>query len=226
MKPRVVLIHTVSGLTDMFNDLCAEIGGPLAEAELWHVSDETLIRRILEVGGLTPAVWRRTVDHITAAEEAGADVVQLTCSSISPCADAAQEMVSVPVLKIDEPMLRAAVTGYASVGVIATNPGTLTPSGELVEALAAEEGREVLVESVLCEGAYDAWLCGDAAEHDRIVREHLLGLMERVEVVCLAQASMARIVEALAEGERTVPVLSSPRPAVERLAAVLEGLGN
>jgi len=132
--------------------------------------------------------------------------------------------VEAPILKIDEPMARAAVRGHRSVGVIATNPGTLKPSTQLVEAIAREMGKPVEVESVLCEGAYAAWLSGHREEHDRIVLEHLLDLIDRVEVVCLAQASMSRIVDSLEDEQKRVPILSSPRAAVGRLAEVVAGL--
>lgn len=221
MRVKVFFIHTVSGLTGMFNELCAEL---VPDADLCHVSDESIIQRILAAEGLTPAVCRRACEHIVAAEAAGAQVIQLTCSSISPCADVAQHLVAVPVLKIDEPMVRVAVQGYQSVGVVATNPGTLKPSTQLVEAVAREMGKEVEVKSVLCEGAYSAWLSGNREEHDRIVRAHLLDLMDGVEVVCLAQVSMSRAADALTDEQKTVPVLSSPHLAVERLAAVVAGL--
>ena len=42
-----------------------------------------------------------------------------------------------------------------------------------------------------------------------------------VDVVVLAQASMARVAEAMPPGAVPVPVLSSPRLAVERLRQVL-----
>ena len=218
MSAKVCFIHSVSGLTGMISEMCAEL---MPGVDLCHVSDETILQRILAAGGLTPAVYRRTCEHVVAAEQAGADVVQLTCSSISPCADVARHLVSVPVLKIDEPMMRAAVEGHERVGVIATNPGTLKPSTQLVRDIAAETGREVEVVSVLCEGAFPAWLAGDREKHDRIVRDHLLDLMDRVQVVCLAQVSMSRILGTLSEAEKTVPVLSSPRPAMERLATVV-----
>lgn len=218
MSAKVFFIHTVSGLNGMFDELCAEL---VPDAGLCHISDETLIRRILSAGKATPAVYRRTCEHIMAAEDAGADIVQLTCSSISPCVDVGRRLVSIPVLKIDEPMVREAVQLYDSVGVIATNPGTEKPSAGLVRDVARQLGRKVRIISALCDGAYAAWLSGDREKHDRIVRERLLGLMEMVDVVCLAQASMSRIVETLPEDEKRVPILSSPRPAIERLAEVV-----
>ncbi len=221
MPVKVCFVHTVSGLAQMFKDMCAEL---MPETELCHISDESIIQRILAAEGLTPAVYRRTCEHVVAAEQAGADVVQFTCSSISPCADVAGHLVSLPVLKIDEPMVREAVREYGRIGVIATNPGTLKPSTQLVEDIAEETGRDVETVSVLCEGAYPAWFAGDHEKHDRIVRHHLLDLMSKVEVVCLAQASMSRIAEGMSDAERTVPVLSSPGPAMERLADVVADL--
>ncbi len=221
MSAKVFFIHTISGLTGLFNDLCAEL---LPGAEVCHVCDEGIIRRILAAGGLTPAAYRRTCEHVVAAEQDGAQVIQLTCSSISPCVDVAKYLVGVPVLKIDEPMARAAVSAHRSVGIIATNPATLKPSTQLVESVARDMGKHVEVRPVVCQGAYPALLSGNRHEHDRVVRECLLDLMKSVEVICLAQVSMARIADQLTPEQRKVPVLSSPRPAVERLAAVVAGL--
>ena len=220
MAQRVIFIHTVSGLVDLFKGLCAEI---TPQADLCHISDESLIQAVLAAGGLTPAIYRRVCEHVIAAEQAGADVIQLTCSSVSPCVDVAGFLVSVPVLKIDEPMVEHAVDGFASIGVIATAPTTLRPTTELVQDRARIRGRSVEVESVLCEGAYDAFFAGDLDRHDRIVRDRLSDLMTMVDVVLLAQVSMARVADTLSESEKPVPVLTSPRFAVERLAQVLGG---
>ncbi|NQU97322.1 MAG: Asp/Glu/hydantoin racemase, partial [Chloroflexi bacterium] len=84
--------------------------------------------------------------------------------------------------------------------------------------------KAVEVETVLCEGAFAALGRGDTAIHDRIVLENLRGLMDRSDVVVLAQASMARVADRIPAEERKVPVLSSPRMGVQRLKDVLGGL--
>ncbi len=62
---------------------------------------------------------------------------------------------------------------------------------------------------------------GDKAHHDRTVIESALRLAPRVELIVLAQASMARLAPVVSE--RTgLPVLSSPRLGVENLKQVLE----
>jgi len=218
MVKKIFFIHTVSGLVDMFNSLCKEI---IPGSKLCHISDESLIQDVLAAGGLTPAIYRRICDHAVAAEQSGADVIQLSCSSISPCADVAKHLVSIPLLKIDEPMVERAVRNYQRIGIIATAPTTLKPSTDLVNEKARAQKGSIKVDSVLCRGAFDAFLAGNMSEHDKIIRTYLLDLMKKVDVVLLAQASMMRIVDTLDEKEKTVPVLSSPRLAVERLAKVI-----
>ena len=56
------------------------------------------------------------------------------------------------------------------------------------------------------------------------VRETLKSLMARTDVVMLAQASMARVAETIPAEEKTVPILSSPRMAVEHARKVLSGV--
>jgi hypothetical protein len=56
------------------------------------------------------------------------------------------------------------------------------------------------------------------------VQAALQELATRVDVIVLAQASMARAVggaDSLTAGERTVPILTSPRLGVQRLAEVV-----
>ena len=64
-------------------------------------------------------------------------------------------------------------------------------------------------------------MSGDAATHDAKVAAALKALSQEVDVVVLAQASMARVVDTLAAEDRRVPILASPRIAVEYLATVL-----
>lgn len=218
MNKKVVFVHTVTSLVGLFNDLMKEI---LPEVEVYHVADEMLLKLVLKQGGLFPFIYQRVADHVVAAEHAGATVVQCTCSSISPCVEAARPLVSIPVLKIDEPMVDLAIQTGRKIGVIATAPTTLKPTTELVQERAKTHGVQVEVESRLCEGAYQALFNGDVQTHDQIVRQNLAGLMKRNQVILLAQASMARVVDTIPAEERSIPILASPRLAIEHLREVL-----
>lgn len=218
MKQKLAFVHTVPSLVGLFNDLSKEL---LPGVEVFHIADEMLLKVVLAQGGLSPFIFQRVAEHVVAAERAGATAVQCTCSSISPCVDASRPLVGIPVLKIDEPMVNAALKIGACVGVAATAPTTLKPTTELVQARATALGITAKVESVLCEGAYDALFSGDAQKHDQIVSQHLRELMKRNDVIILAQASMARVAQAIPDAEKRVPILSSPRLAMEHARTIL-----
>jgi Asp/Glu/hydantoin racemase len=218
MSQKLVLIHTVPSLVDVFHELCQEI---LPNVQIIHVADQILLTHILEQGRPSPAIYQRVAEHVVAAQAVGANAVLCTCSSISPCVEVARPMVSIPVLKVDEAMVDRAIELGEDIGVIATVSTTLGPTAELVQERASVAGKAVRVKSVLCEGAYDALFAGDPETHDNIVLDHLRKLMAQVDVVLLAQASMARVLDKIPEEERKVPILSSPRLAVERAREVL-----
>ncbi|MFO7850154.1 MAG: aspartate/glutamate racemase family protein [Spirochaetia bacterium] len=225
MAVRIYCIHTITGLVETFNSL---IGDTVpGDVLVHHISDESLIRRILSNGEITKDVRKRFFDNVTAAEQAGADIVQVTCSSVTPAIACARELVDIPIFSIDEPMARKAVSEFDKIGVMATNPGTLYPSSQLLESTAETLHRKVEVRPVLCEGAYDALLVGNKERHDRIVLDYFREITKEVDAVVLAQASMARIINPPDEGKRAeerayrrphTPVLTSPGPAVESLA--------
>lgn len=90
----------------------------------------------------------------------------------------------------------------------------------LLHAKAADAGRDVDVIESLCEDAFAAVLAGDTRTHDRLLADSLARLRNSVDVVVLAQASMARVVASL-PGNGHVPILSSPELAVKRARALL-----
>lgn len=222
MQVKLAFIHTVPSLVSLFTDLSVELLPD--NVGVFHIADEILLKTVLSQGGLSPFIYRRVAENAVAAEEAGAHLVQLTCSSISPCADAARSMVGIPLLKIDEPMVDRAISLGKRIGVAATAPTTLKPTTELVHERARYHEKQVTVEAVLCEGAYAALFSGDAPTHDRIVRQNLVDLMARNDVVILAQASMARVADTIPAAEQAVPILSSPRLAMERARDVIQQL--
>jgi Asp/Glu/hydantoin racemase len=214
----LALLHTAAVNVATFQGLCAEL---LPGVETFHMLDESLLKNTIREGGMSLVTARRVVGHVVSAEEAGAGAMLVTCSSIGRGAELARAMVAIPVVRIDEAMADEAVRGGRRIGVIATLPTTLEPTAALVRTRADLAGREVDVVSHLCEGAFAALTGGDPAAHDARVAEGLRALMATVDVVVLAQATMARVVDTLAPEERRVPILSSPRSGLARAAEAL-----
>jgi len=124
-------------------------------------------------------------------------------------------------LRVDQPMADQAVATAKKIGVIATLATTLEPTADLIRRRADKAGKKIELTSLLCEGAFEALMSGDAATHDAKVAAALMELSKQVEVIVLAQASMARVVDTLAPEDKRVPILASPGIAVDYLATVL-----
>lgn len=211
---RLGLVHTVSKLAPTFAELAGEL---LPGVEAVVIADELLLKRTVRDGAVDDVTRDRLRGHIAALADFGVDAVLVTCSSVGAVVDDLAPKADVPVLRVDRAMAEQAVTLGSTTGVLATLPTTLAPTTELVEATAREAGRPVTVVSRLCEGAFAALDRGDGARHDAIIAEELDRLAAEVDVVVLAQASMARIADARPAGGTRV--LSSPRLAMERLAS-------
>ena len=216
---RLVLVHTVSPLLDVFNKLSAEL---LPGVQLMHVLDEPLLERVRQRGQLAPEDSGRLLTHVAVAESTGADAVLVTCSTVSPCVDDVRPEASIPVMKIDEAMIAEAVARGTKIGVLATNVTTLEPTRQLLEAQADVAAKEIEVELVLVENALPALLSGDGTTHDNLVKKAALELANRMDVLVLAQATMARVLDVIPEAERPVPILSSPHLALERVRELLD----
>lgn len=208
------LIHTVSGLGPTFADLVTEL---LPAVETTVIVDELLLKRTVQDGSIDDVTRGRLAGHVAALTAFGVDEILVTCSSVGGVVDEIATTAGVPVSRVDRAMAEQAVSLGSTVGVLATLSTTLTPTTDLVEASARASGRAVTVIPRLCEGAFEALSHGDRDRHDEIVGEQLERLAAEVDVVVLAQASMARVAATRAVG--STPVLSSPRLAVEKLAS-------
>jgi len=145
----------------------------------------------------------------------------VTCSSIGAAVEAAALNAKVPVLRVDQPMADMAVQTGKRIGVVATLQTTLEPTANLVKRRAALAGKEIELTSKLCEGAFEALMSGDAAKHDVLVADTLRDLSKQVDVILLAQASMARVVDSLSAADKIVPIVASPPNAIKYLASII-----
>lgn len=217
----LALVHTGTFLASVFTDLCRQ---SMPDVDVFNIVDESLIKNTIKANQLTPQTSRRLVEYLKSAEEAGADAILVTCSSVGPAVEAAQQFINIPVLRVDTPMANKAISLGTRIGVVATLPTTLKPTVELIERQARAQGKAVEIQATLCEGAFQAVSSGDNARHDQLVAAGIRNLMPKVDVIVLAQASMARAAKSIPESERTVTILSSPELAVNSAQEVIRRL--
>jgi glutamate racemase len=217
-RKKLGLVHTSATLVSVFAQLCKE---KLPDVEVFNIADDSLVKGIREAGSLTAQISRRVAGYLESAELAGADYIMVTCSSIGPAVEAGAKLTGVPVLRVDQPMADQAVQTGKRIGVIATLSTTLEPTADLIQRRAAIVRKPIEITSKLVDGAFEALMAGDGATHDAKVAAALKELSQQVDVIVLAQASMARVVDTLKPEDKRVPILASPGIAVDYLAKVM-----
>ena len=215
MPRQLALIHTVTALVPVFAELTQRL---LPGWETFNLVDESLLRNTIRSGVLEPVTSRRLAGHVWSAVDAGAEAVMVTCSSLGPAVDATVPLCPVRLFRVDEAMADAALATGRRIGVLATLTTTLQPTLDLIARRARLQHKDIALSHAVCAGAFEHLQKGERDRHDEAIAAELGRMAPVVDVVVLAQASMARVVDALPPGAVGVPVLSSPRLAVERLS--------
>ena len=220
MSKKIGLIHTSATLIPVFQELINKhFEGQ--DIKVFNIVDDSLVKNIIERGSLTTEISKRVLDYVSSANDSGADFILVTCSSIGRAVEMAASYSKVPVLRVDQPMTDVAIQTGTKIGVVATLASTLEPTSDLVSRRAAIAGKEIELTSRLCEGAFDALMGGNPELHDKLVATVLKELAQEVDVILLAQASMARVVSQLSEEDKKVPILASPEIAVQYMANLI-----
>lgn len=124
----------------------------------------------------------------------------------------AKQLVRVPLLKPDEATITAAVDAGKRIGILATIPRRVRGAKVQLRPAAAAQRRTIEVVQSLAGGAFGIGNAGDVATHDRIVVEAAERIADQLDVLCLAQVSMA-LARAAVQARGKVPVLTSPAAA-------------
>ncbi len=184
------------------------------EAERAHLMDDSLSR--------DRAAGRETAGRIHAladyALSIGADALLFTCSAFGEAISDVRKRLRVPVLKPNEAMFDQALSMGTRVGMLAT----FIPSiGSMEDEFYAAAPAGATITTLYVEGARQASDHGDTARHDQLIAEAASRLCDN-DVILLAHFSMTSAA-ALCEQSCSVPVLSAPDSAVQKLHALFPG---
>ena len=215
----LALLHTSPVVIRPINDLSRTL---MPRVALMNLLDDGILGQIASTSGID-AVRRRVERLAQCATDANADALLITCSSISELAGSAAKASGLPIYAIDEAMAEEAVRRGTRIGVLATVATTLDPTCRLIERKAKETGKRIAIRRALADDAFAELSRGNANAHDEILHNALVTLAATEEVIVLAQASMARLIDGL--GEQRIPILASPRLGLERVRAQLQARG-
>lgn len=215
---KIGIIHTTPATVASLRTLVEK---EIPEAEVIDILDDSILKDMSGRNDV-PFVRERWMTYARILERLGVRAVLSACSTVGEFAEEADGKLGVPVCRIDEAMAEKAVSEGREIAVLATLDSTLGPTVRLVERKAREIGKEVRIQTVLVEGAYEALKQGKKEVHDRKIRDAAAACLEKADRVVLAQASMASAVSGL-EGARE-KVLTSPELGIRKLKRDLERL--
>ena len=204
-------LHTADVHRAVFDHLLADIS-PGDHAV--HIVDVSLLTDARRRGGVDDDLRARIGAHIGALTGRGARRVVCTCSTIGAASEEIGATLGAAVERVDRPMARRAVTSGERIAIVAAVESTVAPTRLLlVQAAEAAQRRVELIDSP----CPDAWALWEAGDHDGYLARlaaHLVAIDGSVDVIVLAQASMAPLQDRVRL--RSV-LLTSPRLAVEDL---------
>ena len=225
MTKTLALIHTSMvfvNVETMMSDMFAEI---MPDVRLINIVDDSLLPDVMSAGVIDGEVQKRMAAYVKAAQDTGADAVLSLCSSLGPSIDPTRDTVSIPVIKIDDPMTRRAVQLGSDIGVMATVPTTLGPTVDLIRQNAERMAKAITIHDRLVRGAFQILMDGDKDKHDEMVIDAARALARDVDIIVFAQASMTRLAPTV-ERETGRQVLTSPRLAIEYAKSVLDEIAT
>jgi hypothetical protein len=234
MSKTLVLLHTAPSNVSTFAQLLAELDATIPAK---HVLDESLLQEA-RATGITPALRQRIQERLTSEMDEDTAVVLCTCSTIGGVAEETSSPTGQEVIRVDRPMAERAIELGHRILVAAALQSTIAPTTELIQQVAAEQNRDVTIEPLLCEGAWERFEAGDQQGYwQRIadtLRQAVLGngtgagataaRVPGVDVIVLAQATMAGAAPLCAD--LPVPILSSPRLGLEAAIAAYHAVAD
>lgn len=218
MKKKLAIIHTTPVTIESLKDLANKMIG---ECEIINLVDDSILPQLGKNGGNVQEIADRWEGYAKVAEQLGADCILNACSSIGELVAFTQPKIATPIIRIDDAMAEFAISSAEKIGVAATLETTLRPTLDLLKQKAAEQQKNVEFEPILVSSAYQKLIANDKEGHDLDLSVALRELAKKVDIVVLAQASMARVVSGFTPDEQR-HFVTSPELGMEAVKRTLK----
>ena len=212
--PHVTFLHTAELNVGVLGGLMAELA---PDIEVRHVLHAEYLEAALRDGEISADLTDRVRGSMRQAAADGASVVVCSCSTIGAAGEFEDAAAGAEFLRIDRAMAERAVAAGSNIGVAACLESTVGPTTALTRQAAAARGVGAEIRTILIADAWPKLKSGDTAGYIGDIAAGLNREADGLDVVVLAQASMAGA--AAMCGGLGIPVLSSPRLGVEAAIA-------
>ncbi len=215
--PRVALLSSTRAV---FTSMEQAFRESFPEAQILHLLDETFLENFREDGGISTRSRLKALQMAITAQQSGVDGILVTCSTLSPSVDDFRPFLTIPVVKIDEPVIASVVQSSRSIALLATADSVLKSVEPLVQDKARQAGRKVSISRVVKK---DVWplLAKDPAAFYREIGGAASQAAKECEAVILTQVSIAPALDFVDPAVRG-RVYASPPYAVRELRRILE----
>lgn len=188
----IALIHTVKPVLNQFSNLLrSSINDDLT---IYEIYDDFLAINPNHIGYFSEINKRRLFNDIENCNLSGADLIIVTCSTLTPIVKNIRQFFDIPIIAIDDAMCQEAILSGSKIRVLATAKSTIAPTVNKLKEEALKKGKFVEIVSSDYPEAYEAMKKGNISLHDQILRD-ILKEITGYDVIVLAQASMAHLSE-------------------------------
>lgn len=217
IAPRIFLVHAVDV---SMAPASTSFKSQWPEASIINLLDESLAVDMLADGKMTPRMIDRFAKLGQYCVDAGADGILFTCSAFGEAINHLKTLQTIPILTSNQAMFEELLEQGDTAAMLTTFvPSVQTLRDEFFQ-MARDKGVEAQVDSFMVEGALDALLAKDQAQHDRLIADQV-NRLKQYSTIVLGQFSMAAAAShpSLRTNAR---ILTTPDSAVRKLKQLLK----
>ena len=209
---KIAVLHTIQSVISPFCDKLRSANQTGEDLAIYNTLDEFLSTNPSN-RSLTQQNLNRLLLLLKAMELEEPDLIICTCTTMSPEIDGLRNLISTPIIVIDDALCEKAVHAGSKIAILASVSGLVEPTKEKLLSLAKNTGKTLDLSVYLCEEAMAALKKGDMDTHDRIIMD-MAATINGHEVVILPQASMDHLSKMI-ELTCGMPTLSCIDPCIE-----------
>lgn len=186
--------------------------------EFVHLLDTGLLSMLEKEGALTLDIIRRFSSLLDIAVSSDIGAIQFTCSAFNDLTQFLQPQYNVKLFRSDEAMLDEALK-YKRIGIVST----VKETPPVLTNYLQKKNKHVQIDTMVEPGLLHLLYQGKKEQHDARVKEMIYQMNDTVDVVVLAQYSMAHVAK---EVSCSVPVLTAPQAAAKRCHHYLQDINR
>ncbi len=215
----LALLHTVKPVLNSFSKLLRS--AIKEDVIIYDIYDDFLAIDPTNLGFFSKTNKKRLYNDIENCSLTGADMVIVTCSTLSPIVQELRPFFDVPIIAIDDAMCEEAVSCGSQIRVLATAKSTIQPTITKLKAEALKQGKVIEIVSSDYPVAYEAMKSGNLELHDKLLSDIFKDIKD-FDVIVLAQASMAHLAS-IGKKLSNIKTLGSIDSCIEYVSKIIEG---